>query len=1199
MDFRILGPIEVVDGDRVVPLPRLKNRALLALLLLHAGEVVSVDRLLEDLWGGRPPQAARNALQNYVSQLRKALGAKLVLTRAPGYVLDVGTEQVDFGRFDSLVATARAADDEEERAELLRKALALWRGEPFADLPDEPFLLVERPSLFDRRLSAQEDLIDAELALGRHVEVLGEIEGLIREYAYDERLRGQQMLALYRAGRRADALDAFTRARRSLDELGLEPGPELRALQRDIFNDDPKLLPARAPTVEVDVEPRRKTVTVVFVSLAGPQEPGEELDPERFGLLGDRIVGETRSAAGRHGGTGERLPDGSAMAVFGIPEAHEDDALRAVRAASEIREALRDSGLDARVGISTGEVLVGGGGTVVAGIPVSGARQLEQAAPSGEILLGAQTLRLVRSAVTVEPLEVAETHGGRPVFRLLAVIPGAPAIKRHLEAPLVGREGELAELLAAFEEAGAERRCRIVTIFGEAGIGKTRLATELGDRVREEATVLIGRCVSYGEGASYLPLREIVEQAGDDLDSLLAGAGSIGEEHLILRGYFESLAADRPVLLVFEDVHWAEPTLLDLIESFADHTLEALILVLCLARPELLDERPSWSIDLKLEPLQDEHTVALLDQLQAGLESEHTARIAKLSEGNPLFAEQLLAYVGEGGSLESVPPTVEALLASRLDRLGPGERAVLQRAAVVGREFDRSTVAQLAAPEVAATIERHLAELVRVGLVRTSRQVSTFQHALIRDVAYASLTRAQRGELHERLADALERDRAASDELVGYHLEQAFRYAPDFGAVNGHARRLAVDAGRRLGAAGIRAWKRGDTPAALNLLGRATELLPERDPLRLELRCELGVALRGAGELNEAAHVLADAASTSVDAHDRRAELRARLELANVRLLAEGGGSGELLAAAEEGIPVFEAVGDDRSLSRAWRFRAYVEGAMSCRYAASVEAAEHALEYCKRSGWSTAACLGDLASALHYGPTPVEAGVRRCRQLLKGADIGGEANVLAHLGALEAMRERFDEARRLARRSQALYEDLAQRALGEATAGEILGTIELLDGDPAAAEQAFRRSCEALESAGDRAYLATRATQLADALYRIGRREEAGEWSRLAEGSAAPDDIPTQFQWRSVRARLLASEGRAEEAVALALEAERLAEQTDALDQRAQVVLAVAEVLRLVGRDADSTAAGERALTLFEQKGNTAAAAQVRSLLAS
>jgi DNA-binding SARP family transcriptional activator len=1200
MQFRILGPLEVVDGDRVVSLPRRKHRALLAVLLLHAREPVSVDRLLEDLWGGQPPRTASDALQNYVSQLRRALGAELIVTRSPGYLLDVAPEQTDVGRFRLLLRAAETATEAAERAATLREALGLWRGPPLADLADEPFALVEHPYLADLRLQAQKDLIDAELADGRAAQVLGEIEALVEESPYDEHLREQLMLALYRSGRGADALEAFERARRALDELGLAPGPELRALQHDILNHDPALLLARPSTAAS--EPIRKAITVLFAGPGDPSRSGAELDPEQLRALADRVFGETSVAAARHGGVAQGLPDGSAMAYFGVPEVHEDDARRALRAAVEARAALLALDVTPRLGVSTGEVLVADstdGGTRVTGTPVSVARQLEQAAPAGEILLEAATARRVRGAATVEPAPMSGSLESHPVFRLVDLAPEAPADDRHLEAPLVGRQHELAALHRAFAEAQGERRCRVVTILGDAGIGKSRLAHELCTELRDEALTLHGRCVAYGGGATYAPLAEMLEQADAELAAVLEGSASVGEEHLRLRRYFESIAAERPLVLVFEDIHWAGASLLDLILYLGEQASDSPILALCLARPDLLEPRPDWPVALTVGPLPQDQTVVLLGQL-AEIEHGLRARIAELAEGNPLYAEQLLAFSTEGGALDSVPPTLEALLSSRLDRLEPGERGVLQRAAVVGRELGRGAIAGLAGHDEAAEIDAHLSALVRKGLLVRARAGGVrFQHALIREVAYASLPKCARAELHERLADRLEKDPASSDALVGYHLEQAFRYLTDLAPVDGRARRLAADAGGRLGAAGVHAWKRGDTPAALNLLGRATALLPESDAFRLELCCELGVALRAAGDLHAAEDALSAAAETASASGDTRAELRARLELANVRLLSDPGGrAAEVLTAARAGRPVFEAIHDNRSLSRAYRLIAYVDGAMSCRYARSAEAAERALHFCRESGWSTAACLGDLAAALRYGPTPVAESIRRCRALLEGADLGGEANVLVQLAALEAMHGRLEEARDLVGRARALYEDLGQPALAHAHSGGARGEIELLAGEAPAAERAFRDSYGALESIGDRAYVATQAALLAEAVYLQDRHAEAMQWSRLAEEAGSADDIPTQFLWRAVRARLLAVAGETGEAEALADEAVRLAEATDALDQRAKVVFDRAEVLRLCGRDAEARGAAEDALALFDLKGNVVAAERVRALLA-
>ncbi len=770
--------------------------------------------------------------------------------------------------------------------------------------------------LEELRASAQADLVDAELELGRHAELVAELETTIAERPFDERPRAQLMLALYRAGRQADALEAYSHARRTLDEeLGLEPGAQLRELEQAILRQDTALeAPLAAPLV---LEERRKTVTILFADLVESTELAEALDPESLRRVLDGYFAAARRAIEGHGGTIEKFIGDAVMAVFGVPVAHEDDALRAVRAAADTRAAVaalseaveREHGLrlDLRIGINTGDVYVGdpGHGGLVTGNAVNVAKRVEQAAPSGSIMLGAATLELVRDAVRVKAVKPRKKTP-LPAFRLLELVAGAPSVARYLEAELVGREDELRRLLAVFEEAKREPPSQVVAVVGEPGIGKTRLANELIALVERDATVLTGRCVSYGEGATYLPLREMVE--GLDLGTVLAeaedgelvaqrvlelvglaeGTAPAGEGAWAFRRLFEALARERPLLLVFEDVHWAEPTLLDLIEQLAERAIGP-ILAVCVARPELLDERPAWAERaLVLEPLAEEESVALLASLPGGdeLTAEARRRIVEVTAGNPLFAEQLFAYADERGPgvLDDVPPSVEALLESRLDLLEADERALLQRAAVIGREFAHRALVELSPAEAAATLSGHLFELVRMGLVRPvpgAEEAFRFHHVLVRDVAYNGLPKADRARLHERFADWLDGEPDAPDEIVGYHLEQAYRYRAELGPPNRRARQLAADAGARLGAAGMRSWKSGDVPATINLLGRATSLLPER-------RClATGAALRARRRVrrsrrqsSQADESIEEALVAATEAKDSRDGHRAQLELA-------------------------------------------------------------------------------------------------------------------------------------------------------------------------------------------------------------------------------------------------------------------------------------------------------------------------------
>jgi DNA-binding SARP family transcriptional activator len=1254
IEFRVLGPFEVLVEGRALELNRRKQRSLLALLMLRAGEVVSTDRLVDELWAGKPPKAAIGSLQNLVSELRKALGPDTVRTRAPGYMLDVDPDRIDLYRFERLVAQAAEGGEADQRTRLLREALGLWRGTPLADLAFEPFAQVEVARLEELRTAAREELVQAELELGRHSKLVGELETLVAENPLRERLRGLLMLALYRSGRQAEALDAYRQARETLvGELGIEPSPELQRLEQAILRHDPELDLAQEPSAEpAAAEKRRKTVTVLFVGIVDFMNLAAALDPEVLRSIMRRYFDTVRTIVERHGGTVEKFIGDTAMAVFGVPLMHEDDALRAVRSANDLGDALvslnadleRDQGLtlQIRTGISTGEVLVGDaafGQPVATGPAVTVAMHLQQSALPGETLLGDAARAVLHEAAVLEPVEQIETGpplGPIRAFRLLGVGEHA-GVRPQSSAAFVGRLEELAALRLVFDAARAERRSSVVTVLGEAGIGKTRLMSEFASSLGAEATVLVGRCVSYGEGATYLPLAEIVRQVaperpqaaiaalleGDENAALIAermaelaglgeGAAQTGELFWAVRRFLESLARTRPVVAVFEDVHWAEPTLLDLVEYLGAWSSEAPVLVLCIARPELLDKRPGWRTTtdtITLAPLSSEESETLLAELgaEAELSKDTRTRILEAAEGNALFVEQLLAYVtedvGQERLEEAVPPSIEALLASRIDALDSEDRAVLARAAVVGKDFLRAAILHLSPPEAVANLDSRLVDLERRGLVHARRAAQDefrFHHVLIRDVAYAGITKERRAELHERCGAWLEH-RSEADELVGYHAERAHRYRSELSAGDPELPRLASWAGERLAAAGIRAWKRADTPAAVNLLERATALLSTGSPDRIELLCELGVAQKVAGDYARGEQTLVEATEAAESGRDQRVRLRARLELASLRLFSGSEGNpAELVELAARAIPIFEELGDDRALGRTWRIVGYIRGGIEGHVADWQEAVERALVHYRRSGWSPAGCLAELAAALFHGPTPVPQALERCEQLLAEAtDRAGRANVLCFMGGLEALDGRIDEGRRRVDEAASTYEEIGEVYSLANNSGRLLGRIELFSGDPAAAERAFRHCCAELERMGDRASLATVAAELADALYQQGRFDEAGEWLDLAEKHSPADDVSAQYSWRRVRAKLLARTGELAAAETLGLESADLAARTDALNDRADVLIGLAEILQLAGQSEAAAARIEQALALCEQKGNVVTARQARVMLSA
>jgi class 3 adenylate cyclase/tetratricopeptide (TPR) repeat protein len=692
----------------------------------------------------------------------------------------------------------------------------------------------------------------------------------------------------------------------------------------------------------------RKTVTVLFADVTGSTAIGERLDPEALRKVMTRYFEVSRATLERHGATVEKFIGDAVMAVFGIPAVHEDDALRAARAALDLRREVSALGIELRIGVNTGEVVAEEGETLVTGDAVNVAARLEQAAAPDEILLGDATFRLGRNALRVEAVPPVEAKGkSEPVaaWRLVDVVDDAPAFTGPVEARFVGRRDELAQLVAAFEHAVQANAAQRVTLLGAPGIGKSRLARELVQRVMGAARVVVGRCPAYGEGITYWPLREIVRAtaaaerdaiaavAGDELvaDRIAAAVGVGGvegtkeETQWAARRYLETLAAERPLLVVLDDLHWAEPTFLDLVEYVADFAL-APILLLCTARPELLDRRPAWTAPrpnataIALDALPAEDAA----ELASNVDEATRRRILDVAEGNPLFLEQLVALrAGADGDVE-IPPTLQALLAARIDSLAPAERIVIERASVEGRLFHRGSVVELVPEEVRPDVVAHLLALVRKEFVRPDRaQISRddgyrFAHILVRDAAYVAMSKELRAELHERFVDWLERvasDRLSElEEIVAYHLEQAALYRRELDLSDER------EAGRRaaelLVHAGTHAYDRGDLSAAESLLGRAVSLLQPGDALRIRALPLMGAAIYdAAGGMERALGLFERALDESRIAGDRAAEANAWAlwQLVRIQSVPETDVQG-VLREVEARAPEFEQLGDARAL---------------------------------------------------------------------------------------------------------------------------------------------------------------------------------------------------------------------------------------------------------------------------------------------
>ena len=1017
----------------------------------------------------------------------------------------------------------------------------------------------------------------------------------------------------------------------------------------------------------------RKTITILFADIVDSSRLSLTLDPEALRNLLARYFDEMNHIIQRHGGIIEGSAGDDIMAVFGVPTLHEDDALRAVSAAVDMRDKLSTLNreletvwavqLAHRIGVNTGEVFTGVNGQghrFVTGEAVRVAKRLQEAATPNEILIGEATHKLVRRVVVVESNgSRALKHGEKfPAIALVNIVARATGFQRRFEAQFVGRKRQRAMIETIFGDFVSTRTCRLLTVLGEAGVGKSRLVSEVAGNLPSDMIVAHGRCLPYGEGITYWPLadivREIMRAAGADpgrlsvaaIAEILAGhnkakliaervaellgcgegePGTREEAFWAVRRLFEVFARERPLVIVVDDLHWAEPTFLDLIEHVVDFSHGYPIMVVGTARPELLDTRPGWgngkpySTTIALKPLSEaesrEMILNLLDQLPVSPAVELT--ITRAVDGNPLFAEELVAMLVDEELLRRdddcwvarsdlselpVPSTINALLAARLEGLPSIERAILTAAAVEGAVFHRSAVSELACPVLDA-LEDGLLALVRRDLIRpeapsfAGENAYRFRHVLIRDAAYRSVPKNARADLHERFAAWLEltaADRLREfEEIVGYHLEQAFQYRIALGPRDALARSLAARASERLEAAGRRALVRSDLPAAISLLERVSRLLPTGDPQQIALLAELSSALIESGRLDHAGRVLDEAERLTAAADDPRLAAHVLVQRHFLRLLhGEEGGLEEAAHAAATVIPVFERLGDDLGLCRARRLEAWVFF-NAARGEAAAAAWERAAAHAQRAGDRHAyyEILTWRASSLWFGPTPAAEAIRQCEAMRAEVRESpeSEAAILRQLACLHAIVGRFAVARELIATSNAAYADLGLTLYVASSEHEAV--VELIAGNPAGAERSARAAYRALEEMGERAFRSTMAASLAVVILEQGRDEEAEDFAKLSAQLAASGDLVTQIRWRRVRARVLARRAEIRAAEALAREALAIAETTDFVNDRADALLDLSHVLEASRRCDDAVTAASGALQLYELKGNVVAAA--------
>jgi tetratricopeptide (TPR) repeat protein len=923
--------------------------------------------------------------------------------------------------------------------------------------------------------------------------------------------------------------------------------------------------------------------------------------------------------------------------------------------------------LTTRTGINTGVVSgigVARAQNFVAGDAANTAARLQQNARAGEVLLGQSTYKLVRDGVLVDVLEPIPMKGKAepvPVFALTGVRDDAEALTRRHGAPLVGRDHELALLAESYEASRTGLSPALALLLADAGMGKSRLVGELVRTLEDEALVLVGRCLSYGEGITFWPLVEVIRQAagleGDEpaeserakLTIVTEGDEEVVERIASLLGLteaqfpvqelfwaarrlLETLAERRPLIVVFDDIHWAAPTFLDLIEFLIDSSFDVPLVLLCASRPDLLEQRPHWrdherAVVVPLRPLSQEEAGRVIDNMLGGvgIPDDVRGRIAAGAAGNPLFVEQMLSMLIDEGFLRrrngrfeaaadlselAVPPSIQALLAARVDRLAKDDRAVVEPAAVVGVSFPQPAVEQLVPESLAPRVGERLAGLTERQLVHPDEEAAAedvaiyrFSHVLVRDAAYEAVLKETRAALHEQVATWAERfygERGRElefEEILGYHLEQAYAYRVQLGPIDDHARELAARGADRLAAAGRRAFGRSDMLAAANLLERATQLRPPGDPERLVLLPDLAESLTVIGRFPSALEALDEALTGAAELGDDRLRAEASLGKLFAEGAAGGGWSERIIPDVERAMAQLERHSDHRGLAKGWRLLGSIHGTAG-RFAAAADAVQQAIVHARLADdqreelRNTAA----YAQALLLGPTPVLEAIAECERILEraGSDRRTRAHVLRMLAPLYAMRGGFDEARAAYVSARALLEDLGLTVLASSVSLES-APAEVLAGRLDAAERELRRDYETLERIGEQYFRSTIAGLLADVLYAEGREPEALELTEVAREISDDDDTTSQALWRSVRAKLLAHDGNADDAVRLAREAVEFTRRSDSPVMQAGALVDLAEVLSATDRPYGETL--DEAVALYEREGNVVAAEAASSRL--
>ncbi len=962
----------------------------------------------------------------------------------------------------------------------------------------------------------------------------------------------------------------------------------------------------------------RKLATVLFVDLVGSTAFLAGTDPEVARRRVQQYFDRVQHCVVTHGGIVEKFAGDAVMAAFGIPQAHEDDAERAIRSALAIMDSVRELGLEARIGVESGEVVVDSvESTFATGEAVNVAARLQQAAPANEILIGPAAHRLTLGCFEVDDEGPIDARGlAEPVWtwRVLGAT-RFEATTRQFSAPLVGRDAELELLENTYSRAVRDRRAHLFTIFGDAGVGKSRLAREFIDGL-ESATILFGRALPYGEGVTYSaladmvkvaagiadddPLDEAIEKLRDccpdeavaDLMGLATGVlQAVQSEHnqqeiaWAARAWAEKLAEPQPLVLVFEDIHWGEEPLLELIEHLGTWVRGVPLLLLCLARPELLDIRPGWgggrvrATAIELEPLGAADSEELIEALLDDQELADDARIAlfEKTEGNPLFVEETIRMLSEanGSRIDRIPDTLQALIAARIDHLPPGEKSVLQRAAVIGRSFWAGAVAYLGSQEDGG-LEPLLDDLLLREFVLSEPRSTIsgedayrFKHVLIREVAYGGLSKTARASHHRRFAEWLgERAREELLEVRAYHLEQAAALLAELDGAP--PEELATEAAEALEKAGRRALAREANTTARRLLHRSVELEPT-----LERRYLAGRAAWRMSDFPTVSNEMEDVLLGAREAGNSDMEARALTALAEVTLLREADvGRAEQLA--EKALEVSES--DDSRIDAVmvletaswWRGRLGEAEAY----------AEEELEIARRLGRDDleSNALLDLAG-IYIARREGDRAEPLIAQAMELAEESGSLKALAHAftesADLHAFRGRQDEALADYKRARDLSAEVGS-ATSLAKSIMRIGRLVARRGDIAEAERLFRESIRILQPTEDRGTLCEVQRSLAEILLEQGKIDAAEVYALKAVETTGPQDVSSQATTRKTLALVRAAQGRDDEAEVLFREAIDILERSEYTRFLSEPLKAMIQFLEARGRVEDVLGFEER-----------------------